>query len=379
MASVFLDHQSVGKILTGVIEADTTPKSTFFQSAFGNVSSTSKSTVNFDVQFGVKNVAAMHVHPDVDAPLIRLQGYGHQELGFSYLKEGLAGADFTELNARQIGQEFGADQDIMANYVRNLQEKLTISEQRFSNRFELNAVSLLVTATYSAESAYHPKVYYDYGRTKVTTDVGYLKGFAPEIDLTTLNGNGGVGKRAWDSTGGTKAPTPVVDFIKAAKTAKRKGKIRMCVMSEDVWPLFEQDLRDNYADTWDLTKNVTDRTAMRITPEVDKYQDLNFRMAFDIGGGQTVDIYTNGAVINNRATGIEEDIMPAGYMLMLPTPDHGYKVYGRIMHLKAGYRPAARFINTWEDAKSGKQESEVHSNYLMGIPDADRFVSWKVK
>lgn len=375
----FLTPYQTSKLLTGVIEADTTPRPNFFQTAFGTVSSTTRDTVNFDVEFGVKNVAAMHIDPDVDAPLIRLQGFGTKEMQFSYLKEGLAGADFTELNSRQLGQQFGADQNIMANYVANLQKKLTIAEQRFQNRFELNARDLLVNGTYTAESAYHAKVFYDFGRTIVTTDVGYLKGNVPEIDLTTLNGNGGVGKRAWGSTGGAVDPTPVKDFVKAAATAQRKGLIRLCLMSEDAYDEFFLDLKTNYADAWDLTKSVTDRTHMRITPEITKANDLNYRMSYNAGNGQEIDIYTLSSVMNNRDTGVEEAIMPDGYMLMLPAPMHGYKIYGRIMHLRAGYQALPRFINTWTDAKSDKMESEVHSNYVMGIPDANRFISWKVK
>jgi len=374
----FLTPYQTSKILDSVIPADRLVRPNFLQSAFGTVKTTTSKTVNFDTEFGIKSVAAMFVDPEADAPLMRLQGFGTKEMGFAYLKEGLSGADFSELDARQLGQDFGATQNIMANYVANLQTKLAITEQRFENRFELTARDLIFHGGYTAESALHAKVLYDYGRTTVTTDAGYLAGFAPEINLATLNGNGGVGKRAWDATGGDAAPTPVVDFVKACKTALRKSNIRMCIMSGDAYELFEQDLRTNYADTWDLNKSVSDRTIMRITPVVDKYQDVNYRMSYPLGNGTSVDIYTVDSVLNNRETGAEEAIVPNGYMAILPSADKGFKVYGRIMHLKAGYAAQPRFINTWEDNKSGKLESEVHSNFVMGIPEADAFVSWKV-
>lgn len=374
----FLTPYQTSKVLEGVIPADRLVRPNFLQSAFGTVKTTTSETVNFDVEFGIKSVAAMYVDPDADAPLVKLQGFGTKEMRFAYLKEGLSGADFPELNARQLGQQFGATQDIMANYVANLQKKLTITEQRFENRFELTARDLIFHGGYTAESVLHAKVLYDYGRTVVTTDAGYLAGFAPEIDLTTINGNGGVGKRAWDVTDGTKSATPVVDFVKACKTCLRKSNIRMAIMSGDAYELFEADLRDNYSAAWDLNKSVSDRTVMRITPVVDKYQDVNYRMSYPLGNGTSVDIYTVDSVLNNRSTGVEEAIVPNGYMAILPSADKGYKVYGRIMHLKAGYEAQPRFINTWKDPKSDKLESEVHSNYLMGIPDADAFVSWKV-
>jgi len=374
----FLTPYQTSKILEGVIPADMLVRPNFLQSAFGSVKTVNADTVNFDIEFGIKSVAAMYVSPDADAPLIKLQGFGTKEMRFAYLKEGLSGADYEEINSRQLGQQFGATQNIMANYVANLQQKLAITEQRFENRFELTARDLIFYGKYTAESALHPKVLYDYGRTVATTDAEYLKGFAPELNLATLNGNGGVGKRAWDATGGTAAPTPVVDFVKACKTCLRKSNIRMAIMSSDAYDLFEQDIRTNYADTWDLNKSVSDRTVMRIMPVVDKYQDVNYRMSYPLGNGTSVDIYTLDSVLNNRTTGAEEAIVPNGYMAILPSTDRGYKVYGKIMHLKSGYTAQPRFINSWEDPKSGKLESEIHSNYLMGIPQADAFVSWHV-
>jgi hypothetical protein len=48
------------------------------------------------------------------------------------------------------------------------------------------------------------------------------------------------------------------------------------------------------------------------------------------------------------------------------------------MHPDAQYEALPRFINTWKDIKSGKQESEIHLNYIMFHQDIDSVCSWKV-
>lgn len=377
MGNVLTPYQT-GKILTAAIESDKLPKPNLFQSMFGMVDSVETNTVNFDVQFGANNVASMFVSPKADAPQVTLQGYGHKELAFSYMKEGLAGADFDEISQRGFGQEMHGQVNVMQNYLDNLIKKTAVAEASFKNRFELTGRDLVVYGRYSSQSELHPEIIYDYGRTVITDDAGYMSGLVPEIDLSTLDGNGGVGKRAWDSTGGTAAPTPVKDFVKAASTCKRKSKIRMCVMSEDVFTAFQEDLKTNYKDSFDLTKRTSDSVTIRITPEITNVHDLNYRMSYPGANGIDVDIYTYDAIIHDRKTGVAEKVMPDGYMLMIPSPEFGYKVYGRILNLKAGFQAMPRFINSWVDPKSGQIESELHTNFVMGIPNADAFVSWKV-
>jgi hypothetical protein len=373
----FLSPYETSKLLEGVIPADKVARPNWLQSAFGNVTTRETETVNFDVEFATKNTPAMYVAPNADAPLIQLQGYGTKELRFAYVKEGLSSPDYEEINFRQMGQQFG-QVDIMANWVANVRKKLTVTEANFENLFELNASNVIFTGVHTAVSEKHPKVYYDFARTKVTTDAGYLAGNVPEIDLTTLNGNGGVGKRAWGSTGGTAAPTPYKDFVKACQTSLRKGPIRAAVLSGDAYELLEADILANFKDAADLTKAVESRIELKILPTIEKYQDLNFRRSIPIGQGMYVDVYTYDAIYHDRTTGVAAKFVPDGYMAILPSSDKGIKIYGRIMHLKARYAAMPRFVNTWIDPKSDKMEAEIHCNYLMGFSDIDAVVSWKV-
>lgn len=358
-------------MLEGVIPANRTARPNWLQTAFGNVGTTERSTVNFDQEFQTKNTVAMYVAPTVDAPIIKLQGYGTKELGFAYVKEGLSDPDFEEINARQLGQDFG-QVDVMANWAMNIRKKLAITEFNFENLFELNASNLIFTAKHTAQSAMHPTVLYDFNRTIITTAEDFAKGYVPEVDLTTLD-SGGVGNLAWTNNG-----TPYKDVITACQTVLRRGAIRAIVMSNDAYELLEADINTNYKDAATLTLAVEQRIELKVLPEVDKYQDLNFRRALPIGGGRTVDLFTYDAIYHDRNTGAEVKYVPDGMFAVLPSTNNGIKRYGRILHPKANYAAMPRYVNTWEDNKTGKMESEVHMNYLMGVVDIDTLVAWTV-
>lgn len=369
--SEFLSPYEMDKVLEGVIPANKTARPNWLQTAFGNVDTTDRSTVNFDQEFQTKNTPAMYVAPTVDAPLIKLGGFGTKELGFAYVKEGLSSPDYEEIDSRQLGQQFG-EVDVWANWITNIRKKMAVTESNFENLFELNASNLIFTATHTAESAFHPTVLYDFNRTTVTDAATFAKGYVPEVNLTTLD-SGGVGNLAWDANG-----TPYKDVITACNTALRRGSIRAVVMSSDAYELLEADINTNYKDAATLTLDVMNRISLKVLPEVEKYQDLNFRRSLPIGAGRTVDIFTYEAVYHNRLTGVETAYVPDGRFAVLPSTDNGIKRYGRIMHPGAQYAAMPRYINTWEDVKSGKQESEIHMNYLMGFVDVDTVVAWTV-
>ena len=358
-------------MLEGVIPANRDARPNWLQTAFGNVDTTERNTVNFDQEFQSKNTVAMYVAPTVDAPLIRLQGFGTKELSFAYVKEGLSDPDFDEINARQLGQQFG-QVDVLANWARDIRKKLAITEFNFENLFELNAANLIFTAKHTAQSSMHPTVLYDFNRTVITTAEAFDKGYVPEVDLTTLD-HAGVGDKAWTANG-----TPYKDIITACKTVLRRGAIRAIVMANDAYELLETDISTNYRDAATLTLAVESRIELKVLPEVDKFQDLNFRRSLPVGSGRTVDIFTYDAIYHDRLTGKETAYVPDGHFAVLPSANNGIKRYSRIMHPKANYAAMPRYINTWEDNKTGKMESEVHMNYLMGFIDIDTVVSWKV-
>lgn len=374
--SEFLSPYAMGKVLEGVIPANQPVRPNWLQSFFSDVAIHDYDTFNFDKEFATKNVPAMYVNPDVDAPLIQLQGFGTQEFKFSYLKEGLASPDYSQINQRQLGQQFG-QVDIWANRMAYMAKAAAISEANFETRFEITAASILLNGAYTAASEFHETVVYNFGRTVVTTDAGYLSKYVPSINLTTLNGNGGVGKRAWGSTGGTKAPTPYQDFITACQTCLRQGAIAGAILSDDAYAALEADITTNYKDAATNTLSVMNSIELKVLPVIEKYLDVNFRRAIALGNGQVVNVYTYGAGYNDRTTGTFTKYIPDGKMIIVPS-NNFVKRYGRIMHPDAKYTAMPRYVNTWKNVKTGKEESEIHTAFLMGSRNIDRVVSWQV-
>jgi hypothetical protein len=70
--------------------------------------------------------------------------------------------------------------------------------------------------------------------------------------------------------------------------------------------------------------------------------------------------------------------MPDGWVMLLPPPATGVKVYGRIKHPLAEYAAMPRWINTWQNDKTGKREWEIHTSFMMLHTDIDSVVAWKV-
>jgi len=271
----------------------------------------------------------------------------------------------------------------MLNAKLDLQQKLAFAEQRFENLFEKCASDILFTGGYTAASEKHPTVVYTFGRRVVTTDAEFQTGYVPQVDLTTLNTNGGVGNRAWTAVKGTSgaviSATPVKDLITMANTAfRRQSGTRTVLMSSNAYEAFETDLVANYKDAATLTQNTLMRVETRILPMTAQYQGLNYRRSFPVNNGVMLDIYTYDAVYHTRDTGTETAYVPAGYVVFLPDPSLGVKIYFRIQHPKANYMPMPRWINYWMNEKTGKKEWEIHTSFLLGHTDINSVVCWKV-
>ena len=397
MALTFLDPYQASKILSGVIPANKVKRPNWLQSYFGNVSTTEKDTVNFDVEFTAKNTMGMFVLPEVDATPITLNEFGTKELRFSYAKEGLNSPDYEEINVRQLGQQFGT-LDVMGNEVANIRNKLALSEQRFENLFELVSSQILIYGGYEAASEKHPKIRYSFGRNVITTAAGLTSGdLIPSVNLTTTAvvapwdstqsimpvlataGSYTSGQKAWSGANITaKTATPVKDLVKMYETAKFRAGTAVCLMSGDAYEAFNLDLITNYKDSSVTTIDVILRSQQDILPRVKDVQGLTYKRSFPLGNGELIDIYVYDAFYHTRSAGTSTKYVPDGFVVLIPPAENGVKVYGRIKHPRANYAAMPRWINYWEEPKTGKREWEVHTNFLMGHTDIDSVVSWKV-
>jgi len=401
MAITFLDPYQASKLLSGVVPANKVKRPNWLQTFFSNQSTTEKDTVNFDYEFTAKNTMGMFVLPESDVTPITLNEFGTKELRFSYAKEGLNSPDYEEINVRQLGQQFGT-LDVMGNEVANIRNKLALSEQRFENLFELTATQILIYGGYQAASEKHPSIRYDFGRRVIKLPADMNSDLMPSVNLTATavtapwdstqvimpvvptgtDANGTTytsGNKAWTTANiDAKTATPVKDLIKMYETAKFRAGTDSALMSADAYEAFNYDLTKNYSTTASLTTDLLLRTQLDLLPRIKDVQGLTFKRSFPLGNGELIDIYVYDGFYHTRSAGTATKYVPNGFVVLIPPAENGVKVYGRIKHPRANYQAMPRWINYWEEPKTGKREWEVHTNFLMGHTDIDSVVSWKV-
>jgi hypothetical protein len=402
MANEFLGPYAASKFLEGVIEALPKIRGTLLQTTMqsGFVTRNTKS-VNFDEEFAVKNTHAIFVHPKADVTPVQLGDFSTKELYFAYTKEGWDDNDDfdTELDVRQIGQQFGQTNPLAVQAAR-LMQKAAIAEVRIQNLFELTQAQLAMYGGYEAYSEKHPRVRYDFGRNVTTTyaDLAKTGGLVSSVNLTTsavtapwdssvtilpvvaTSGGFTAGDRAWTRANVTAAKaTPVDDLTKMYETSSRWGAVpAYYIMQDDAYDAFNFDVTTNHSKEADRTIRTMVENALDLTVKPQEIDGLTYKRTWIMGNGFSVPIYSYNAKINNRATGVEESFIGSGWVIGIPAPSNGLKVYGRIKHPRANYAAMPRFINRWTTEKDMLTEYEVHSNFIIGHKRINALTAWKV-
>lgn len=395
---IFLDPYDVGVLVSGVIKGLEPVRPNWLQDAFGAPQFSEKTRINLDLEFNVKNVMGTFVSPKADVTPIKLPDFGTEELYFSYSKESVDSDDFDVLNTRQIGEQPG-NANILATQASRLLRKMILAEQRFENLFELCASQILMYGGYQAEGERHPTIRYDFSRTVISNFADLLNlPLIPSVNLTTTavtapwdssitilpvlaTGNGVTqGDRAWTiaNIDAGKA-TPVKDIVKMYETAAARSGTKDVFMSDDAYAAFSYDLKKNYDEAANALIAALLKTSQDLLPRAQNYKGLTFKRTYAIDDhGNSVNMYSYNASYNDRITGAEKKFIGNGWVIFIPPATSGLKVYGRIMHKKANWAAMSRWVNYWEDQKSGEQMWEYHTNFLMAHTDINAVVSWKV-
>jgi hypothetical protein len=397
----FLGPYDTDKILSGVLKAIPVKRPNWFQSFFPEIAPTNKSTINFDQEYATKNVMGMFVSPKADVDPIKLPTFGHKELVFSYSKEAIDSDEFEELNSRQMGDQFG-QVDVRKNKAARFIRKVALAEQRFENLFEYVASSIALYGGYKASSEKHPTVIYDFGRTVVTTaaqihwDSSTKLDLVPSVNLTAsavtspwgttalpvivTDGGAGYtqGQRTWTKTLVTAGTaTPVKDLNLMVQTCNERATVKAIHMSSDAFDVFEFDVVSHYKDAADRTLYVTSPIELIVKPQLEIVKGLTFRRMWVFENGMSVPIYTYNGVYNTRDAGTETKYVGNGWVIVIPDSG-GLKIHSRIMHPKANWDAQARWINYWMCDKTGAEEYEIHTNFIIGHTLIDALVAWKV-
>lgn len=390
-ATTFLTPYQVAPILSGVLKGLEPQRPNWLQGFFGTPQYTDKSRVNLDQEYNVKNIMGQFVAPNADATPIKLPDFGTKELYFSYSKESIDSDSFDTLNQRQIGQDFG-QVDVLANKAERLQRKMMLAEYRFENLFEKCAADIMLYGGYQASGELHPTVRYDFQRTVATTTADMAKKLIPSANLTAsavyapwdsvnaaLPVISGLSNRNWTTANiDAKNATPVKDVVRIFETANARAGTEAVLMSDDAYDMFEYDLAKNYSSVSNTTVLSVVQVSQNILPRVQQYRGLTFRRAYPLDNGITINIYTYNAVYHDRITGAETAYIGSGWVIAIPPASNGLKIYGRIMHPRANYAAMPRWVNYWMNEKTGIEEWEYHTNFLMAHKDINSIVAWKV-
>lgn len=404
----FLSPYEVAAVLDGAITANPLPKPRAMSMFLATEKTTLQSRVNFDYEFGATNIMANFVAPTVDATALAHSNFGTKEMYFSYAKAAVESPALSEISQRMFGQPFGVQQNYQANYNAIVAQDMVRADETIQNLEELVATNLLVYGSYTTaiagDNAQHPEVTYDWGRTKLENSSATTQAsrdsnrdavyhdWIPEVDLTTLKANTSTnvgGGLSWDSkdasnSNATVTPVATVHPIEHVRRMVRNCKYRAgscsaVVMSEDAWAWYHKDLSHaDYADLRDLLKTAQpkiDPMILQKLPELQGYSQVGW-VIDDLN--MVIPIFVYSGIYHDRKTGEKTKYFPNGYVLALPSPSYGFKIYGRILHPKAAWLPAKRWVNTWMNEKTGFQQWEMHSNLLLGHADINTVISWKV-
>lgn len=401
----FADPYSAQKILSGVLRAlnDGQPKRPNWLQSFYPAAPQliNDRTVNFDQQFSIRNVMGTFALPNADVNPVSLPSFGHKEHSFSYAKEAVTDGDddFDTLYMREMGDQFGQI-NILANKAMRLNQKFAQVEQRFENLFEYVASQIMLYGGYGARSEYYPLYVYDFER-QVSTSYKDIKTdrdtLVSSVNLTTspvtapwdatktilpvLASAGAAytaGEKAWTKdniTAGT--ATPYKDILQMLLTCNEWGSASAIHMSQDAYEMFNFDIETNYKEASVTTTLAMLQIEREILPRISSIDDLHFQRTVSMGNGINLPVYTYKAIYHDRNTGSRTRYVGPGWVNIIPSGGF-VKAYGRIMHRKANYAAMPRWINTWSDDKSGIQQWEWHTNFVMGHTAINSFVSWKV-
>lgn len=404
-------YQSGLPSLDGALVANPLPRPLAMSQFIGQEVVTMKDRVNIDYEFGATNLIARFVAPTVDAAKFAHQNFGTKEMRFAYSKAAVESPDLSEISQRMFGQPFGVEQNYQANYDMILAKDMERANKSIENLEELCATHLLVYGSYttaiSGDNAQHPLVEFDWGRTTLenpsattpaarnaTRDSVY-NDFVPEVDLTLLKANTTTdvpGGLSWDATRGDtlaaltaeNAPTATVDPVEQVRRMVqncqyRAGSCSAVVMSDDAWRWYKAAFASaKYADLRDLMKTAQPKIDPMILEKLHNFQGWYIRGYVLEDTGWTIPIFGYSGTYDNIDTGTRTKYFPDGYVVALPSPSYGKRIYGRIMHPKAAWLPAKRWVNMWDDTKTGYTEWELHSSFLIGHTDIDTVISWKV-
>jgi len=331
--------------IVGVLE-ETVPFKHELLQFFGNIMNFDSEKIDFDKISNDLRVA-IYVDPKLSARTIRERGFSTESYVAPYVKQ-KAGITPDNIYKRAAGEPINAFASPNQKYTSALIKKAVDMRTYMARLLELTAATMLLEGKYTAESELYPEpVTIDFSRKAANTK-----------NFTTLNANGGVGKRVWGSTGGTATVSPVADLEEFLDNCQEH--IAVIYMSNDAWGQFQLDPKFEKAMLTTVRNMSTSNFEMM--PVQGTVQGLKIRGTLASNG---TEIRTYNGEYQHPTTGTITKYIPAGMVVGIPAASFGTIAYGAIQHGEAGYRSVDEFWNMWIEEEFGQPQLQMQSAPML--------------
>ncbi len=341
MAFTIYDHKEISGILSEIV-----PFKHQLLNHFGNVMNFDTLTIDFDKISDDLRVA-IYVDPALSAKNLRERGFSTKTFTAPYTKQ-KAGITPENIWKRAAGEPINNFASPGEKYAATLINKAITMRTMHRRLLELSASQLLLAGSYTATSELYP--------TPLTID--FERNAANTKDFTSLNANGGVGKRAWGSTGGTATVSPVADIEEFMDLCQEH--IEDIYLSSDAWKQLQLDPK--FVTMMDLTTRNMSAANFEVNPQQGTIQGLKYRGTL---ASNNTRIWTYTGTYQHPTTGTITQYIPAGYMVGVPNASFGTVAYGAIQHGEAGFQSVDEFWNMWIEEEFGIPQLQFQSAPML--------------
>lgn len=364
----------------GILVDRDIPLPTELQSNFGMMQPFETETINLDKIAPDLRIGTF-VAPDVQAKPVVARGYQTKVFYPGYWKS-KATVDFRNIRARRVGEQISVPTSNAGKIASGLQASMDIIKAERERLLEWIAAQILLYGSYVATSDRHPSVLVDL-EPNIATDATTLNGgTANRANLTgtavtlptggtlpVITDNGGAGRRAWGSTGGTNTVSPIADLQQMLNAAWEP--ISKIYMSDDAWLQVTKD--SSFATVISTLITTTSSFLVDLLPRQQSKEGLKLR-----GTIAGIPIWTYNATYQPTNSTSTTKYIPSGWVIMVPDSRYGIQAYGAVQHGAADFVASELFWNSWVEDEFGIPWVQAQSAPLFLHTKINSTVAWKV-
>lgn len=341
MAFDIFSHEEIYGVLSEVV-----PFKPQLMQHFGNQLNFDTEVIDFDKISDDLRVS-IYVDPALSARATYERGYSTKKYTAPYTKQ-KESVNTKRLWKRAAGEPINNFKSPAEKYRAALLQAAVDMRTRHLRFMEVQASKLLIAGQYTAVSELYPApVVIDYERNSNNA-----------YNFTTLNANGGVGKRAWGSTGGTKPVSPIADLEEFLDACQEQ--IEVMYISEDAWAEVKKDTTFNKL--IDTTVRQATSLSVELGPKQGTIQGLKYRGNLV---SNNTEIWTYAGTYQDPTSGTITRFFPLGYVIGVPSSTFGTVAYGAIQHGGAEYQSFDIFWNMWMEEEFGIPYIQMQSAPML--------------